>query len=126
MPPAECYGTHVANGARNIHVYGYSGLDDGGVLLRMDPVFKDTLRRANQWAAGSGGTIRCVFGEQVETPEVELVAIDKKGGWKALTVTDAITLKAGVQVVRIYFDGTPFRSHLDSVVVVFAMAEDEQ
>jgi hypothetical protein len=51
VPPAECYGTLVANGAKNIHIYGYSGLDDGGVMFRMDPVFKESLRLGNQWAA---------------------------------------------------------------------------
>jgi hypothetical protein len=30
VPPAEAIATHVANGARRLHVYGYSGLDDGG------------------------------------------------------------------------------------------------
>ena len=51
VPPTECYGTHVANGAKHIHIYGYSGLDDGGVMFRMDPVFKKSLRTANRWAA---------------------------------------------------------------------------
>ena len=52
VPPAECIGTHVANGAKGLHIYGYSGLDDGGVLYRMDSVFKDSLRAGNRWAAG--------------------------------------------------------------------------
>ena len=51
VPPAECYGTHVANGAKGMHIYGYSGLDDGGVMFRMDPVFKESLKTANAWAA---------------------------------------------------------------------------
>jgi hypothetical protein len=51
VPPAEAIATHVANGAARLHAYGYSGLDDGGVLFRMDPVFKDSLRAGNRWAS---------------------------------------------------------------------------
>jgi hypothetical protein len=51
VPPAECIGTHVANGAKGLHIYGYSGLDDGGVMFRMDDLFKDSLRAGNRWAA---------------------------------------------------------------------------
>jgi hypothetical protein len=51
VPPAESIATHVANGAKGLHIYGYSGLDDGGVLFRMDEMFKDSLRAGNRWAA---------------------------------------------------------------------------
>lgn len=51
VPPAEAIGTLVAAGAVNMHAYGYSGLDDGGVLFRMDDTFKDSLRAGNRWAA---------------------------------------------------------------------------
>jgi hypothetical protein len=51
VPPAEAIGTLVAAGATAMHAYGYSGLDDGGVLFRMDEVFKDSLRAGNRWAA---------------------------------------------------------------------------
>jgi hypothetical protein len=51
VPPAEAIGTLVASGATSFHVYGYSGLDDGGVLYRMDDAFKDSLRAGNHWAA---------------------------------------------------------------------------
>ncbi len=51
VPPAEAIGTLVAHGATALHVYGYSGLDDGGVLYRMDEAFKDSLRAGNRWAA---------------------------------------------------------------------------
>lgn len=51
IPPAEVIGTLVAAGASALHGYGYSGLDDGGVLFRMDDVFKDSLRTGNRWAA---------------------------------------------------------------------------
>jgi hypothetical protein len=51
VPPAEAIGTLVANGAQGFHIYGYSGLDDGGVMFRMDEMFKDSLRRGNRWAA---------------------------------------------------------------------------
>src|SRR5437764_10573312 len=51
VPPAEAIATLIANGAKRLHVYGYSGLDDGGVLYRMDPLFKESLRIGNRWAA---------------------------------------------------------------------------
>lgn len=51
VPPAESIATHVANGAKGLHIYGYSGLDDGGVMYRMDEMFKDSLRAGNEWAA---------------------------------------------------------------------------
>lgn len=51
VPPAEAIATLVAAGAAHFHTYGYSGLDDGGVLFRMDTTFKDSLRSGNRWAA---------------------------------------------------------------------------
>jgi len=51
VPPAEAIATLVAHGAKGLFVYGYSGLDDGGVLYRMDEVFKGSLREGNCWAA---------------------------------------------------------------------------
>jgi hypothetical protein len=51
VPPAEAIATHVANGAKGLHIYGYSGLDDGGVMYRMDEMFKNSLRAGNRWAA---------------------------------------------------------------------------
>lgn len=51
VPPAEAIATLTAAGASALHVYGYSGLDDGGVMYRMDPLFKESLRAGNQWAA---------------------------------------------------------------------------
>ena len=51
VPPAESIATLIAGGAKRLHAYGYSGLDDGGVLYRMDPLFKESLRAGNQWAA---------------------------------------------------------------------------
>jgi hypothetical protein len=51
VPPAEAIATHVANGAKGFHIYGYSGLDDGGVMFRMDELFKESLRVGNRWAA---------------------------------------------------------------------------
>lgn len=51
VPPAEAIATHVANGAKGLYAYGYSGLDDGGVLFRMDLNFKDSIRTGNEWAA---------------------------------------------------------------------------
>jgi hypothetical protein len=51
VPPAEAIATQVANGAKGLHIYGYSGLDDGGVMYRLDEMFKDSLRSGNEWAA---------------------------------------------------------------------------
>jgi hypothetical protein len=51
VTPAECMATLVAAGCCGLHVYGYSGLDDGGVLYRMDSLFKDSLRLGNRWAS---------------------------------------------------------------------------
>lgn len=51
VSPAEAIGTLVANGANGFHIYGYSGLDDGGVMYRMDEIFKESLRAGNRWAA---------------------------------------------------------------------------
>jgi hypothetical protein len=51
VPPAEAIATQVAAGAERLHVYGYSGLDDGGVMFRMDEVFKGSLHDGNRWAA---------------------------------------------------------------------------
>jgi hypothetical protein len=51
VPPAEAIGTLVGQGAKSLHIYGYSGLDDGGVLFRMDDLFKESLRAGNHWAA---------------------------------------------------------------------------
>lgn len=51
VTPAEAIGTLVANGAKGFHIYGYCGLDDGGVLCRMDAMLKNSLRSGNNWAA---------------------------------------------------------------------------
>ncbi len=51
VTPAESIGTLIANGATSFHIYGYSGLDDGGVMYRMDGPFKESLRAGNKWAA---------------------------------------------------------------------------
>jgi hypothetical protein len=51
VPPAEAIGTLAANGATALHTYGYSGLDDGGVLFRMDEFFKQSLKTGLRWAA---------------------------------------------------------------------------
>lgn len=50
VPPAEAVGTQVAGGATGLHVYGYSGLDDGGVLYKMDSTFRESLRTGIEWA----------------------------------------------------------------------------
>lgn len=49
VPPAEALATLVAAGAGGLHAYGYSGLDDGGVLFRLDDVVKDSIRAGLGW-----------------------------------------------------------------------------
>lgn len=51
VPPGESIATLVAAGASGLHMYGYSGLDDGGVMYRMDNLFRESLRAGNAWAA---------------------------------------------------------------------------
>jgi hypothetical protein len=51
VSPAEALATLVANGAKGFHIYGYNGLDDGGVMARMDAGFKNSLVAGNAWAA---------------------------------------------------------------------------
>lgn len=51
VPPGESIATLVAAGARRFHVYGYSGLDDGGVMFRLPEHVKESLAAGNRWAA---------------------------------------------------------------------------
>lgn len=50
MTPCEIVGSIVAAGASGYTSYGMCGLDDGGVLHRMEKYFLDSLSCANQWA----------------------------------------------------------------------------
>lgn len=50
VTPEEVVGSIVASGARGISAYGMCGMDDGGLLHRMDEGFTDSLSRANAWA----------------------------------------------------------------------------
>ena len=50
VSPEETVGSIIAAGARGIAAYGWCGLDDGGILHRMDDGFLDSLSRANAWA----------------------------------------------------------------------------
>ena len=51
LTPAEIIGTMTACGMDGYTSYGMNGLDDGGILNRMDQSFMDSLRLANQWCA---------------------------------------------------------------------------
>ncbi len=51
LTPAEIIGTMTACGMDGYTCYGMNGLDDGGVLNRMEQEFMDSLRLANQWCA---------------------------------------------------------------------------
>ncbi len=50
LTPAEIIGSAVASGAFGYHVYGYLGLDDGGVMHKLPPEFHDSIRIGNAWA----------------------------------------------------------------------------
>ena len=50
ITPEEVVGSIVASGAAGIMAYGYGGMDDGGMLHRMDEGFTESLQRANLWA----------------------------------------------------------------------------
>lgn len=49
LTPAEIIGTMTACGMDGYTCYGMNGLDDGGVLNRMEQPFLDSLRLGNQW-----------------------------------------------------------------------------
>ena len=50
LTPEEIIGSIVASGARGIAAYGWCGLDDGGILHRMDESFMTSLKAGNEWA----------------------------------------------------------------------------
>ena len=50
VTPEEVVGSIVASGAAGISAYGMCGMDDGGLLHRMDEGFTGSLTRANHWA----------------------------------------------------------------------------
>ena len=50
LTPCEIIGSIVASGAKGIWAYGINGLDDGGILDRMDKGFLESLKTANLWA----------------------------------------------------------------------------
>ncbi len=49
LTPAEIIGSAVASGACGYHAYGYCGLDDGGVMHKMNKLFKQSIKDANGW-----------------------------------------------------------------------------
>lgn len=49
LTPAEIIGTMTACGIDGYTSYGMNGLDDGGVLNRMEDDFLDSLRIGNEW-----------------------------------------------------------------------------
>jgi hypothetical protein len=50
LTPAEIIGSAVGSGAFGYHVYGYLGLDDGGVMHKLPKEFHDSIRVGNDWA----------------------------------------------------------------------------
>lgn len=51
LTPEEIIGTMTACGIDGYTSYGMNGLDDGGVLNRMEDSFLDSLKRGNVWCA---------------------------------------------------------------------------
>ncbi len=51
LTPAEMIGTMTACGMDGYTCYGMNGLDDGGVLNRMEPDFLKSLTAGNRWCA---------------------------------------------------------------------------
>lgn len=51
LSPAEIIGSMTACGIDGYTCYGMNGLDDGGVMNRMDESFLESLRLANDWCA---------------------------------------------------------------------------
>lgn len=51
LTPAEIIGSMTACGMNGYTCYGMNGLDDGGVMNRMDEDFRESLRLANDWFA---------------------------------------------------------------------------
>lgn len=49
LTPCEVMASIAASGASGCSAYGCCGLDDGGLLHRMEPYFNQSLARANQW-----------------------------------------------------------------------------
>lgn len=50
LTPAEIIGSAVGSGAFGYHVYGYLGLDDGGVMHKLAKEFHDSIAVGNAWA----------------------------------------------------------------------------
>ncbi|MCL5103196.1 MAG: hypothetical protein M1133_03650 [Armatimonadetes bacterium] len=49
VSPAETVAAAAANGAKGIWIYGYNGVDDGGVFSKQPAAFKDSLRVGLEW-----------------------------------------------------------------------------
>ena len=49
VTPEEVVASIVASGAQGLSAYGMCGMDDGGLLHRMDEGFTDSLSRGNAW-----------------------------------------------------------------------------
>lgn len=84
VPPAEAIATLVAAGATSMHHYGYSGLDDGGTLYRMDDTFKDSLRAGLQWARAA----MPLLGQQARAREVAILFPRETSLYEPLTVDE--------------------------------------
>lgn len=50
VTPEETIGSIVQSGAAGVMAYGWCGMDDGGLLHRMDEGFLKSLQRGNHWA----------------------------------------------------------------------------
>lgn len=63
LTPSEIIGTMVACGIDGYTSYGMNGLDDGGVLNRMEDHFLDSLRIGNEWCSS---VIPLIQGERIK------------------------------------------------------------
>ena len=50
ITPEEILGSIVQSGAGGVMAYGWCGMDDGGLLHRMEEGFRESLARGNAWA----------------------------------------------------------------------------
>ncbi|WP_310604167.1 hypothetical protein [Anaerosporobacter sp.] len=68
LSPCEIIGSMVGAGMSGYSSYGMCGLDDGGVLHRMEDSFLQSLKTANEWAK----KVIPMLGEK-EKPEIAIV-----------------------------------------------------
>lgn len=81
VTPAEIIASIAASGAKGYWSYGMCGLDDGGVLHRMDEGFKASLAAGNRWAKK---VIPLLSGERVK--DIAILFPTAMAAYEPLTV----------------------------------------